>query len=886
MEFVKSIPPEYKEWDMNERDVTEESLVESQMLLHDDVFTVTESEHIVVCSWNVNQKKPESLEKIRQWMQLSPKSRCRRGSNPPVKKDPAVIAIGLQEVDMSANAMLREETDAIKPWLECFRSAGRGYDIVAAKQLAGLVIAVLVRKDMRPHTQGVATAITRCGAMGNNVANKGGVAVRLQLHRTTLCFTNAHLAAHQNEVERRNRDFTRIVENQQFEFSLAREPPSAGGGGGGTASAGAGNLGRADAVDAANTGPPSNGSLNARNKASSPIGSSFPTTALCVGPPAAAPPAQAPVPVGAFSPAGSARFLTKMHDHVFFFGDLNYRIDLPYDECLRHVAQKSWPALLCHDQLHKQKAAGEFSFHGFSDATPAFAPTYKYDSGTRTYDSSEKKRVPAWTDRVLWYDAASDASTGGNPHRTPNSPGLPPGGQGSAKGIAGASGRIVPKARADDPESVASEEGGEAAAPAEGGGGGGMELVVFENDVHMLSSDHRAVYGVFRVGLKRELPDVKAKTKARILGSIRKMGLDRYSVPNLSLSESCLTFGHLSYGCRTTSKVIDVTNNGPAVVVAHVSCYHKLVSSSMAKADVHSARRPDPESRQNCVHTAHWLSISPLLVRLNPGETRSVTATCCIDKQAVLPFAHESMGPFRNPGGVPFTLSSWYVLAAGPQRFWIEATAEYTPSCFGSKLTHLTACGLTPISQAYMLGPGEQPAPATKPQVPKELWILVDFLAKYGAKSPNLFREDLSHEDFDRIREHLDNRCTAFHPSQGITASAVSQALLVFLQDLQEPVIPVKFWEKAAVAAGTGRIPASALPAPHFNSLTYVVAFLRYLLRPDNRQHNELTAEFLAQGFAPALIQRDPLACSASADVPDQDRLRATAYILNLLNDS
>uniref|UniRef100_A0A8B9R8T3 Inositol polyphosphate-5-phosphatase Ja n=1 Tax=Astyanax mexicanus TaxID=7994 RepID=A0A8B9R8T3_ASTMX len=39
---------------------------------------------------------------------------------------------------------------------------------------------------------------------------------------------------------------------------------------------------------------------------------------------------------------------------------------------------------------------------GFLEGPLNFPPTYKFDVGTHTYDTSAKKRKPAWTDRILW----------------------------------------------------------------------------------------------------------------------------------------------------------------------------------------------------------------------------------------------------------------------------------------------------------------------------------------------------------------------------------------------------------------------------------------------------------------------------------------------------
>ncbi|CAH8574963.1 unnamed protein product [Heterobilharzia americana] len=89
------------------------------------------------------------------------------------------------------------------------------------------------------------------------------------------------------------------------------------------------------------------------------------------------------------------------HDYVFWCGDFNYRINLSGNEVKRLAVQSAWLDLLRSDQLTIEKQAGNV-FRGFEEGPIRFAPTYKYDLFCDDYDTSEKARSPAWTDRILW----------------------------------------------------------------------------------------------------------------------------------------------------------------------------------------------------------------------------------------------------------------------------------------------------------------------------------------------------------------------------------------------------------------------------------------------------------------------------------------------------
>ncbi|XP_028914190.1 phosphatidylinositol 4,5-bisphosphate 5-phosphatase A isoform X4 [Ornithorhynchus anatinus] len=90
------------------------------------------------------------------------------------------------------------------------------------------------------------------------------------------------------------------------------------------------------------------------------------------------------------------------HDIVFWFGDLNFRIE-SYDLHFVKFAidNNKLHQLWEKDQLNMAKSSWPV-LKGFQEGPLTFAPTFKFDVGTNKYDTSAKKRKPAWTDRILW----------------------------------------------------------------------------------------------------------------------------------------------------------------------------------------------------------------------------------------------------------------------------------------------------------------------------------------------------------------------------------------------------------------------------------------------------------------------------------------------------
>lgn len=88
------------------------------------------------------------------------------------------------------------------------------------------------------------------------------------------------------------------------------------------------------------------------------------------------------------------------HDTVIWMGDFNYRIGLGAERVKQLIKMGDLETLYENDQLNLQMVAG-LTFQYYSESRITFMPTYKFDIGNDTYDTSEKARIPAWTDRIL-----------------------------------------------------------------------------------------------------------------------------------------------------------------------------------------------------------------------------------------------------------------------------------------------------------------------------------------------------------------------------------------------------------------------------------------------------------------------------------------------------
>ncbi|KAF8499473.1 Endonuclease/exonuclease/phosphatase [Hysterangium stoloniferum] len=136
------------------------------------------------------------------------------------EKLPDILVLGFQELDLSAEALLYSTSTAkADVWISAvFTALGKAadnYTKLLSKQLVGVLILVIVRKDIQASIKEVSATTAAVGIMGF-MGNKGAAAVRLCLNSTVITFVCSHLAAFDDLVEKRNSDFNDLARKLEF----------------------------------------------------------------------------------------------------------------------------------------------------------------------------------------------------------------------------------------------------------------------------------------------------------------------------------------------------------------------------------------------------------------------------------------------------------------------------------------------------------------------------------------------------------------------------------------------------------------------------------------------------------------------------------------------
>lgn len=297
-------------------------------------------------------------------------------------KFPDLFLISLQEVEMTGTALVRESTQRRWEWTDAIIEALLAasdrtieYKKVQVIQLVGLVLIVLVQAKHVDYVSHVRLSLTRTGAL-SVLGNKGSVAMRATIYGKRFLFISAHFVAHSYNEKKRTSNYQAALKDIRFDMPAWCDDES-------EVLQTFMNAAQASEHAVSNFSITGNSAWDRLFR--------FRNTAF----------------QGSFSSAAEVRVLDE-HDYVFFLGDLNSRLHaLPGPEIHASVVEGEYDYLLCHDELRQLMVSGE-AFDGFQEQWISFPPTYKFDRGTDVYDTSRKRRDPAWCDRVLFRVLESD----------------------------------------------------------------------------------------------------------------------------------------------------------------------------------------------------------------------------------------------------------------------------------------------------------------------------------------------------------------------------------------------------------------------------------------------------------------------------------------------
>jgi hypothetical protein len=226
------------------------------------------------------------------------------------------------------------------------------YVLLESCTLLALHSIVFIHHKLLPYISTIRKGYVACGMelFNSNIGNKGATYISFNIGNTSVLLIGCHLPAHQNNVAGRNGSFHKIVNDLNIELSKGTFHSTT------------------VTVQALS---PSN---LLRNNEYSTI----------------------------LEQQQQQQTIYTHFDYIIWCGDMNYRINgnrAIVDKLLKLNMQD---VLLSNDQLTVERKNRNV-FNSFLEGAITFPPTYKFDHNSSLYDTSNKKRIPAWTDRILYY---------------------------------------------------------------------------------------------------------------------------------------------------------------------------------------------------------------------------------------------------------------------------------------------------------------------------------------------------------------------------------------------------------------------------------------------------------------------------------------------------
>ncbi|RKO93184.1 Endonuclease/exonuclease/phosphatase, partial [Blyttiomyces helicus] len=794
-------------------------------------FAEFENRKIFVGSWNVNGQL--ASQSLTPWLETAE------------DEQPVIYVLGFQELDLSTEAYIYSDTGREGEWAKAidaaFEKTSCKYVKKASKQLVGMLIVLYVRAEEQEAVKEVSAEYVPTGLLGM-MGNKGGTAIRFRFYDSYFSFVNSHLAADTSMVERRNQDFQEI--RRRLAFPL----------------------------------PAVYADYTAYTRAN-PWVTSLYDCAAAVG-------VGAPGAVGTAATIGKTATSIYDVDHLFWMGDLNYRVPLPDTEAKALLAVGDLAQMLKFDQLSIEQNAGRV-FGDFLEGPIKFEPTYKYDIGTSRFDSSEKRRSPSFCDRILWF-------------RNP--------------------------LRSHDPD--------------------WLRIEWYRSSMAMTLSDHKPIMGLYTLKVRKLDPVKLQAVHDDIYRDLDKFENESY--PDLSIDQNVLDFGDVRFKVPV-ARILTVENKGQVMAqyrfvpkgndksLSKPWCYVNppfgtLMPGETVKVTitilVDSVTAPSInfgiENLDDILilHTEngkdHFVSISGNWMASAFGSDLSVLTRL--------------VRPIREHGvdGVKAILKASAERKAAKRAEIADADAS------GAVTPRMNPEGIMPTPPVAANEQGLS--------IPKEMWRLVDFIYRFGMDVDNLFLSSGDQAITEYLRECLDTgvefdlsallsdpaappapepESLSPPPDDKVSADAsrtsidldvdlllqtntlvretsllelgsgdippssaavrpprprgraaavhsAAETLVAFLQSLVEPVVPPSMYMRCVTEGYLTFVAARAvvqhLPAVNYNAFVYLASFLREVV-VGYKGRGELSADKLAQIFAPIILrpQKDPSSTSHSS---------------------